>query len=132
MVQPANPLPPPSTFLPRLFPMHREGAEADGAQPRTETLFVSIVTAPVRARARPIMFAPVFSVMLASARIFPTNVVVVPRDAELPICQKTLQGEPPLIMRTDEALAVVSVLPILKMKTALAELCASRVSMPVN
>jgi hypothetical protein len=45
--------------------------------------------------------------------------VVVPSVAELPTCQNTLHWDPPLTMRTLEALAVVSVLPILKMKTAL-------------
>ena len=57
--------------------------------------------------------------MLVSARMFPANVVVVPSVAELPTCQNTLQCEPPLITTTDEPLAVVSVLPIWKMKTAL-------------
>ena len=56
-----------------------------------ETVFVSSVTAPFRARALPDTLAPVFMVMLVSARIFPTNVVVVPRVAELPTCQNTLQ-----------------------------------------
>jgi hypothetical protein len=63
-----------------------------------EMLSVSNVTAPFRARARPeAMFAPVFKVMLANARILPWNEVVVPRVAELPICQNTLHPEPPLI-----------------------------------
>ena len=77
-----------------------------------EMLFVSIVTAPVRAIARPIRLAPVLSVLLASARILPTNAVPVPSVAELPTCQNTLHSEAPLIMTTDEALALVSVLPV--------------------
>ena len=96
---------------------------------------VSIVTAPFRARALPgIMSAPVFSVILASARIFPWNAVVVPSVAELPTCQNKLQAvvEPPLVMRTDELLAVVSVLPIRKTKTELGLPWALRVSLPVN
>jgi hypothetical protein len=102
-------------------------------QPWMETLLLSIVTAPFRARALPdTMLAPLFRAMLVSARILPLNAVVVPRVAELPICQNTLQSEPPLIMRTDELLAVVSLLPIWKMKTASALPWASRVSAPVN
>jgi hypothetical protein len=99
----------------------------------TEMWLVSIVTAPFRARARPgAMFAPVTRVMLVSARIFPWNAVVVPSVAELPTCQNTLQAEPPLIMRTDELLAVVSVLPIWKTKFALGFPRKLRVRSPVN
>ena len=57
----------------------------------TATLLVSIVTAPFRAKALPDTLAPVFRVMLVSARIFPANAVPVPRVAELPTCQNTLQ-----------------------------------------
>ena len=54
-------------------------------------LLVSSVTAPFCARAAPqAMLAPVFSVMLVSARMSPTNDVVVPSVAELPTCQNTL------------------------------------------
>src|SRR2546423_798265 len=60
------------------------------AQPPSETVFVSIVTAPFRARARPATFAPVVREMLVSARMLPTNDVPVPRVAELPTCQKAL------------------------------------------
>ena len=56
----------------------------------------------------------------------------VPRVAELPTCQNTPQLDPPLIKSTDEALAVVSVLPILKTKTAPGLPCASSVRVPVN
>ncbi len=91
------------------------------AQPSASTLLVSSVTAPFRASARPpVTLALVFKVMLVSARMLPRKVVVVPTIAELPTCQKTLQGEPPLIKMTDELLAVVRVLPIWNMKTALA------------
>jgi len=62
------------------------------AQLELETVLVSIVTAPFRAKALPDTLAPVVRVMLVSARIFPTNVLFVPRTAELPICQNTLQG----------------------------------------
>ena len=54
-------------------------------------VLLSNVTEPVCARARPFKLAPVVRVMLVSARIFPTNVVVVPSVAELPTCQNTLQ-----------------------------------------
>src|SRR4051812_524037 len=78
------------------------------------------------------MRALVFMVMLVSARMFPPNVVPVPSVAELPTCQNTLQSWPPLFMITSELLAVVRVLPILKMKTALALPSAFSVSVPVS
>ena len=81
------------------------------------TVLVSSVTAPFRARTRPVTLAPVVNVMLVSARTFPANdepapSATVPNVAELPTCQNTLHGEPPLITTTDAPLAVVSVLPI--------------------
>jgi hypothetical protein len=97
-----------------------------------ETRLLSIVTAPFLANTLPSTCASVVRVMLVSARIFPTNAVVVPRVAELPTCQKTLHRSPPLSMATDELLAVVSVLPIWKMKTASGFPSASRTSAPVN
>ena len=97
-----------------------------------DMLLVSSVTAPFRAKTLPDTLAPVFRVMLVSARIFPTNVVLVPSVAELPTCQNTLQRLPLLITLTDELLAVVSVLPILKTHTALALPPALRMSAPVN
>jgi hypothetical protein len=102
------------------------------AQSVTETMLLARVTAPFCAKALPDIVAPVFNVMLVRARMFPMNEVVVPRTAELPICQNTLQLEPPLIMLTEELLAVVSVLPIWKIKTALALPWALRVTVPVN
>ena len=109
-----------------------ETVAAGAAQPAESTLFVSIVTAPFRARALPDILAPVFRVMLSRARILPRNAVPVPRVAELPTCQNTLQPEPLLIMTTDESLAVVSVVPIWKMKTAALLPPASSVNCPVN
>jgi hypothetical protein len=73
------------------------------AQLATLTELVSSVTAPFCANARPFMPAPVVSVMLATAMMFPTNDVPVPSVAELPTCQNTLHRFPPL---TDAALAV--------------------------
>ena len=94
---------------------------------------VSSVTAPVLAQAAPqVILAPVFSVMLLFARMSPANNVVVPSVAELPILQNTLPPCAPLISETTEALAVVSVLPMLKMKTELGLPRPLRVSAPVN
>jgi hypothetical protein len=94
---------------------------------------VSNVTAAVCARARPdTIRALVFSVMLAFASTFPMNVVPTSSVAELPTCQNTLQGDPPLITLTDEPGEVMSVLPILKTNWALGSDSASRTSAPVN
>lgn len=62
-----------------------------GVQNAAETALVSIVTAPVRAKALPDKVVLVVKVMLASARMSPTNAVAVPRVAELPTCQNALQ-----------------------------------------
>ena len=72
----------------------------------------SSVAEPLRTSTRPATVAPVRSVMSVSARMLPWNAEVVFRVAELPICQNTLQGEPPLITCTREPLAAVSALPI--------------------
>jgi hypothetical protein len=58
--------------------------------------------------------------------------VPVPSVAELPICHQMLHGEAPLMRTTLELLAVVSVLPIWKMKTALELPWPLRVSVPVS
>jgi hypothetical protein len=58
-------------------------------------LFESGVTAPLRASARPSRVALVRRLMLVSARMFPSKEVLVPMAAELPTCQKTLQGLAP-------------------------------------
>ena len=57
-----------------------------------ETVFVSKVTAPFRARTRPLTVAPVVSVILVIAIIVPTNEDPVPIVAEVPTCQNTLQA----------------------------------------
>jgi hypothetical protein len=76
-------------------------------------LLLFSVTAPLIARALPQpMLAPLFRVMLVSARIFPWNEVPVPRVAELPTCQNTFESVRLLEKTTDELLAVVSVLAI--------------------
>ena len=116
----------PMPAKPRSIIAHVEGS---GTAPM---LFVSKVTAPFLARALPSkIVAPVVRVMLVSARMFPSNAVWVPRVAELPTCQKTLLS-PPFIKSTDELLAVVSVLPIWKRKSALGSPWVLRVSVPVN
>ena len=95
------------------------------AQTGTFMVLDSNVTAPSadtpRAKTLPITVAPVLSEMSWAAIMVPTNAVVVPRVAELPTCQNTLQsGEPPLLIGTTDAPEmVVSVLPVLKTQTAL-------------
>ena len=95
-------------------------------------VLLSSVVAPFRAKARPVSRALVVIVMLVNARIVPANDVDVPSVAELPTCQNTLHCDPPLIMATDEPLAVMSVLPVLKMKTAFALPWAFSVRVPVS
>ena len=78
---------------------------------------VSSVTAPLIAKALPSSIdAPVSMVILVRARICPSKSVPVPSVAELPTCQNTLHPgiDPPLMVTTDAALAVVRVLPIWK------------------
>ena len=77
---------------------------------------VSNVTAPLRAKARPWMFAPWVTVIDVKARMFPTKLEPVPSVAELPTCQKTLHGWAPLIRETELFDAVVSVEFVWKMK----------------
>ena len=64
------------------------------------TVFVSRVTAPPRAKSRPVTNAPVVAVTDVCARIVPTRVEVVPSVAELPTCQNTLQALAPLRSNT--------------------------------
>ncbi len=62
-------------------------------------VFVSRVTAPVRARSRPWTVAPVVAVTDCCARTVPWNCAPVPMVAELPTCQNTLQElAPPVIV----------------------------------
>jgi hypothetical protein len=58
-----------------------------GAQVGRVTVLLSRVTAPLRARRRPWMFAPEVAVIEVRARIVPTKVELVPSVAELPTCQ---------------------------------------------
>src|SRR3989442_9315033 len=95
-----------------------------------ETLLVSIVTAPLSAKALPDTLAPVVRVMLATARIFPVNAVPVPSVAELPTAQNTSVSRAPPVMTTDELIPVVRVLPILK--TQIEPAGPLRVSLPLT
>src|ERR1700693_2662400 len=80
---------------------------------------VSSVTSPFRASARPSSCAPVVTVIEVNARIFPSKTEFVPRVAELPTCQKILQGDALLTRTTWLPLPVISVDEIWNMKTAL-------------
>ncbi len=68
--------------------------EVGGAisQPGWEIVLESNVTAPSLASRRPWMVAPVVAVIEVCAMIVPTKLVAVPRVAELPTCQNTLQA----------------------------------------
>ena len=107
-------------------------AEQEAPQLAAEIRFESRVTAPLRASARPARLARVIKEMLVSARMFPVKTESVPSVAELPTCQNTRHSAPPRTMTTDELLAVVSLLPIWKMKSALGSFSASRMSLPVS
>lgn len=95
-------------------------------------VFVSNVTAPLRARRRPWKVAPVVAVIEVSARTLPTNRVPVPKVAELPICQTILQACAPLTRRTLLLEAVVGVDAAWKTNCAPVLPFALRVRVPVN
>ena len=90
----------------------------------------SRVTAPLRASTRPAMVSPVVTVIDVRARTVPVKSECVPRVAELPTCQNTLQAWAPLVRMTLLAESVVSVEGAWKMKTAFGSPPASRVSDP--
>src|SRR5205814_5279977 len=78
---------------------------------------------------------PVVMVMVVRARILPAKLLPVPSVAELPTCQKRFVGQvapPVLVSTTDDALAVVRVLPILNRKSAFGLPWKLRVSVPVR
>src|ERR1700722_5251806 len=77
------------------------------------------VTEPVNAKTRPLTLAPVVTVSLIIASMLPSKAVFVPRVAELVTCQNTFPAVAPLARTTEDLLAVVSVLPILKTYTPL-------------
>jgi hypothetical protein len=82
-------------------------------------LFVSRLTCPFLARRRPWTCAPVFAVIEVSAMMVPIKLLFTPRVAELPTCQKTLQGvlAQPVVV-TVEPVEVMSVDPVWKIQTA--------------
>jgi hypothetical protein len=92
----------------------RETSSSPAAQCGTVTVSSIIVTAPLRASARPSSFTPSFIVMDVSARMLPANAVVVPSVAELPTFQKTLHACAPLTSLTRLADALISVEPAWK------------------
>ena len=98
-----------------------------------EMVLVSMVTAPVNAMARPHrILAVVFIVMLVRARILPANEVLVPKVAELPICQNTVSSKTGTTKLTAELLAVVRALPIWKTNIAFGLLRLFSVNVPVS
>jgi hypothetical protein len=94
-------------------------------------VLVSRVTAPVLAKARPIIVAPVVTVIDVSAMMVPMKWVLVPKVADLVTCQKTLQGLAPRIRTTLESLAVTRSLPIWKIQTLFGSFSPSSVRVPV-
>ena len=98
----------------------------------TVIVFVSIVTAPFRASARPVMVALVSRVIDVVAMIVPAKLVVVPSVAELPTCQNTLQAWAPFSRATVLDVAVVSVVPAWKIHTVFGSPPPLRVTVPVR
>jgi hypothetical protein len=96
------------------------------------TVVLPSVTAAVRASSRPCTETPVVAVMLSWAIRVPAKDVPVPRVAELPTCQKTLQAWAPPVRSTELLLAVVSVEAALKTNTAAGSPPASRVRVLVR
>nr|WP_254550049.1 hypothetical protein [Catellatospora tritici] len=90
------------------------------------------VTEPFRASSRPLTVAPLFNEIVVRAMMVPTNVVLVSRVAELPICQNTLQACAPLISATVLFGAVISVASVWKMNTESGRPCPFRTRVPVR
>src|ERR1035437_2506245 len=85
----------------------------------TVTVFVSSVTAPLRANIRPLAVALVVRVIEVRAKIVPSRCEDVPRVAELPTCQNTFAACAPPIKTTLLLAAVIRVEAAWKMNTAL-------------
>ena len=97
------------------------------------TLLLSKVTAPLRARALPSKFAPVVTVIEVSASMFPLNIESVPMVAELPTCQKILHGSAlPMRITSVPDMVVSEDDGIWKMNTAFESPWASSVSSPAD
>jgi hypothetical protein len=101
------------------------------AQPALVMVLVSKVTAPLRANRRPCTVAAVVAVMDVVARTVPMSADRVPKVAELPTCQNTLQAWIPLRTATLLLEAVMSVDGDWKMNTAFGSPLVSRVRVPV-
>jgi hypothetical protein len=91
---------------------------------------LSRVTPPVWDIARPWRVTPVASEIDVRASTFPTNAVVVPNVAELPICHQTLHGDTPPERTTRLPGPVIRVLTDLKMNTEFAS--PTKVTVPVR
>jgi hypothetical protein len=91
---------------------------------------VSRLTCPLRASTRPATVSPVVTEIDVSARTVPMKEEWVPRVAELPTCQNTLQAWAPLIRRMLLAESVVRLEGAWKMKTAFGSPPPFRVSLP--
>src|SRR5258708_6768847 len=70
------------------------------ASQQKETTSVSMVTGPLRAKARPYRVASGFSVIPESARMFPRSTLRAPSVTEPPASQKPGPAHPPLVRRT--------------------------------
>ena len=108
------------------------GVGEEAKQVGTVMVLESSVTAPLRANTLPRSVAPVSSVAEASAMIVPTKLLVVPRVAELPTCQKTLHACAPFSSTTLLPEAEIKVEPAWKIKTASASPPPFRVTDPVS
>jgi hypothetical protein len=108
--------------------------DGDGpAQLGTLIVSSSSVTAPLRARARPVMVAPCCTEIEVRARMVPTKTEDVLRVAELPTFQKTLQAWAPFSRTTELPTSVMSVeAGAWKIQTASGSPCAFRVSAPLT
>lgn len=103
-----------------------------GHAPAAVTTLLSRVTAPVSAMSEPEMVVPVVAVMEAEANMEPMSVEPVPSVAEDPTCHTTLHARAPLISTTLDSLAVMSVEPIWKTKSAFGSSSPSKTRVPVS
>jgi hypothetical protein len=76
------------------------------------TTLVSSVTDPLKANTPPFESAAVSTVTETAARMAPVKLLPVPRVAEVPTCQYTLQANAPPVSTTLEPAAVTKELPI--------------------
>ena len=106
---------------------------AKAAQPVGALItLASRVTAPLRAKSRPVTVAPVVAAIEVSAITVPTNVEPVPSVAELTTCQKTLHGFAPLMSDTTLLEPVIKVLAAWNTNDAFGSFWASRITVPVS